>query len=147
MSRMNDRESAYGGCSDKEGMTLVRLQETRRKDNFDDNMKKFSSRALGVHGIELPKFSDNNKEYWKADKSYNPNPRQTSLTLLRTSQQYWKTPDPLTVNMVTNDPPPGDSFKKDFVMKKKKSEFTDKPNHVIHNDWKPREPNESPPPA
>ena len=55
--------------------------------------------------------------------------------------------DPLSSNRITNNEPPPDPFKTTFTPQSKKADFTEKPNNITHNNWKPREPNEPPPPA
>ena len=43
---------------------------------LDNNMQTFGKVATGVHGKELPKFSDDEtaKEWWKLQSRYNEKP-------------------------------------------------------------------------
>jgi len=44
---------------------------------IDDMTTKFGDQVLGVHGQELPRFADNDKDqyYWKNYNGYNDNPK------------------------------------------------------------------------
>ena len=46
----------------------------RKTENILNFEKLFSSRPFGVHGAELPKFSENCKDYWKLRNGYVENP-------------------------------------------------------------------------
>ena len=43
---------------------------------LDYNMKTFGKAAIGVHGKELPKFSEDEtaKQWWRQTKGFNTNP-------------------------------------------------------------------------
>jgi hypothetical protein len=51
------------------------------------------------------------------------------------------------MNTVSTEAPPPDAFKREYKRKEKKSDFTEKPNYIVHNNWRPRDPDEAPPPA
>ncbi len=55
---------------------------------------------MGVHGHELPKFSENeeNKEFWKNRDDFVDNPKINSLTELGETIKYWKKPEDLLLN-------------------------------------------------
>jgi hypothetical protein len=62
--RLRLREEAFQRNSYKkyEARTLRQLTEERKKQMFEDNMGKFGKISIGVHGRELPKFSDEEGE-------------------------------------------------------------------------------------
>ena len=51
------------------GKTLGQVISRRRSLDFEYNTRFFGLRALGVHGVELPKFAEHCKEYWAANKA------------------------------------------------------------------------------
>lgn len=46
----------------------------RKVDDLKQYQEKFSRRPLGIHGEELPKFSDHLQDYWKLKEGYTENP-------------------------------------------------------------------------
>jgi hypothetical protein len=53
-----------------EGMTFTKLKEMQRLEAIKQNTELFAHQPQGVHGQELPKFSEGeNKEYWKFQKA------------------------------------------------------------------------------
>jgi phage terminase small subunit len=52
---------------DTDGFTKRKLEEERKKDMLDYNLNTFGRAAIGVHGMELPKFLEDQttKEWWK----------------------------------------------------------------------------------
>ena len=111
----------------------------------EDNNKKFGKCTVGVHGKELPKFAEHNTEYWKDGTGYNPDPKFQSQTLMRMTLRESTEKDPLTLNAIVNEEPPADPFKTSYKRLQRKSEVATKVNHVVHNDWKPRDPNQPTP--
>lgn len=55
---MKEREDCYLRISYKEvdGKTKRFIEEERRKEMLDYNLKTFGRVSIGVHGKELPKF-------------------------------------------------------------------------------------------
>ena len=94
------------------------------------NLKTFGKVTIGVHGGELPKFSEHSNltEYWKLVTIYNPQLKiQSSLNLL-TSQRYWLKPDRIAFSNIDNQEPPVDPLKTYYVGKKVKNDVTKKVN-------------------
>ena len=77
MQRLKEREDCFLRLNFKEddGRTKRQLEEERKKEMLDYNMKTFGKVSIGVHGKELPKYSEvedsNVKEWWKLNKNYN----------------------------------------------------------------------------
>ena len=57
---MKEREDAYIRIAykDQESKTKHQLEEERKKEMLEYNMKTFGKVSIGVHGKELPKFSE-----------------------------------------------------------------------------------------
>lgn len=101
--------------SHNEGKTIAQIKESQRLATNEYNQKTFSNIAIGVHGKELPKFSENQNEFWKS--KYNS-------VDSRTISSNPAKPDPCTHPLK-----PTQSEK---VFKKPPNvEITDKPNHII----------------
>lgn len=60
MMRLKEREDCYlrAAYKDQEGRTKRMMDEERKKEMLDYNMKTFGKISIGVHGKELPKYSD-----------------------------------------------------------------------------------------
>ena len=56
----------FSGCSP--GRNITPMHEKIRQENMQHFSDTFGKRPMGLHGVELPKFNDNLKEYW----NYNP---------------------------------------------------------------------------
>lgn len=61
MQRLKEREDCYIRLAFKEvdGKTKRQLEEERKKEMLEYNMKTFGKVSIGVHGKELPKFAQN----------------------------------------------------------------------------------------
>lgn len=79
-ARMNDRENAglrmlNSGSQSKKTYKL--LDQQRKAEMVIENNAKFGNVTIGIHGGELPKFSDNAKksgqsaEWWKIQRGLN----------------------------------------------------------------------------
>jgi hypothetical protein len=55
------------------------------------NIKTFGRVAIGVHGKELPRFSDDYeaKDWWKLRNSYVENPHYQSAKLMKQDKRFW----------------------------------------------------------
>ena len=106
--------------SHKEGKTYAEIKEKMRLETNEYNQKVFSNITIGVHGKELPKFSDNQKEFWKSRQDYVENP--TTLTKTVSSPLITKLHAPAEGTSNGINP-----------LKKKTSpdDIADKPNHII----------------
>lgn len=68
----------------------ISLQEKIREENMKHFSDTYANRPIGVHGIDLPRFSDNLKEYWKAST-----PVQTRQSSVKKLQIIKKPCDPI----------------------------------------------------
>jgi len=86
MQRLYERETCFLRLAYKEtdGKTKKKLQEERKKEHLDYNMKTFGRVAIGVHGKELPKFSEDEtkKEWWTLRNGFNLSPQYQSAKLM-----------------------------------------------------------------
>lgn len=118
--------------NNEERMSHSKLKEKRKNERIDYNMKTFSNQTIGVHGHELPKFSENEemKEYWKFRDGYVENPEINSHVLYKEYVKYWKKPEELLINEHQ------DEFlspeKKEKVIKEKKDNLIIKVNNLNH---------------
>lgn len=107
--------------SHNEGKTIEQIRESQRLATNEYNQKTFSNIAIGVHGKELPKFSENQKEFWKLKESWQDSraipPTATLKTLQHKSELDSRTLKPVQSEIVLKKP--------------SNSEVTDKPNHII----------------
>ena len=63
-------------------------------------MKKFGKVSIGVHGKDLPKFSDQldeKKEWWKHKSDYNEEPANISLKKLKQDRNIFAKNDPILI--------------------------------------------------
>ncbi len=93
------------------GKTYKDIAEKLKRETIEHNMVTFANSTIGVHGKELPKFSESpHLEYWKLHPGvYNPSPANNSLISLNQKIKYWAKPDVLrltdnTLAMPSPDP-------------------------------------------
>jgi hypothetical protein len=59
-----------------DGKTKRFIEEERKKEMLDYNMKTFGKVSIGVHGKELPRYAEeqdpNIKQWWTLKNGYNP---------------------------------------------------------------------------
>ena len=79
--------------------------------------KKFGDQVLGVHGAELPKFAESQKDrfYWTMQKDFNKSPRTQSLNELKQKNKFWAKRDEVLLADATGNEAPIDKFKKERV--------------------------------
>ncbi len=87
MLRLKEREDCFLRIAFKEvdGRTKRQIEEDRKKEMLENNMKKFGKVCIGVHGKELPKYSDlesDDKAWWKQKRGYTENPMYKSHKIL-----------------------------------------------------------------
>jgi hypothetical protein len=119
-------------------------EEVRRKDN-EENLKKFSNIAVGIHGgKELPKFHEHNQEYWKIGQDSDAS-RITSHRILNSEKKYWAPKCEYTLADVTSDAPQVASSKQIPLFKAKQiPELPEKPTNFVPNGaWKISEESEA----
>lgn len=84
------REEAFQRLSYKseERLTKRLITQNRKEELKKEVLDKFGNISIGIHGKELPKYSDvkskdNMKEWWKYQNGYVQSPRNFSNKLLR----------------------------------------------------------------
>ena len=102
IERLDERENEIfkNLYKSEEGMTFNKIKEKRRKETNEYNMKTFANQPIGVHGHELPKFSENEntKEFWKFKDGYCENPPYQSQVEFLENQKFWKKNEELLIN-------------------------------------------------
>ena len=149
IERLNEREDEIFAklYLDNDGLTYSKIKDQKRKEINEYNIKTFSSQALGVHGHELPKFSESetNKEFWKLKEGYCENPKFQSQCEYLESIKYYKPPgEELLLNEHRDEDPYWiDPFKKVHVLeaKYKKENLITKLNNInIFKNFDPNNP-------
>jgi hypothetical protein len=143
VARLNEREDEVFAklYSDQDRFCLTKLKEKRKKENFDYNLHTFSRKHIGVHGQELPQFSqsEENKEFWKYREGYVGNPKVNSQVEYKENNKFWKQKEELLVNDHKDYiEPPGKKLPKQI---EKKEELIIKINNLNHyEDFDPDNP-------
>ena len=113
--RLNQREL----CNIRLSTKKVKLK-VKKREEFEPKMK------YGVHTNPLPLFSKHNKQWWTNSRGYNPNPKETSqLKLIH--KILMKNPNDI---YLFDDKNKNSVVKKEFTMKSKEKDYTEKPNNV-----------------
>lgn len=128
----------------KEGLTYNKIKNRERKKILEYNIKTFSDHPKGVHGYELPKFSEskNIKEYWKHKEGYVEKPKYQSQVEYLENMKFWKKPEELLISehkAYNNDYDFDSNGKIIFLKDKKKNEIIVDINKV--NFYKNFDPN------
>jgi hypothetical protein len=148
VERLNEREDEIFAkmYSNEDRKTFTKIKEQRRKETNDYNIKTFSKQTIGVHGHELPKFSENEKmkEWWKLKDDYKEKPLYQSWNEYTEKKKYYKPPgEDLLLNEHRDEEPNWvDPFKREYhpLPKVKKSDnLIIKVNNL--NLWKDFDPN------
>ena len=96
VARLNEREDEIFSkmYSTEDRKTFTKIKEQRRKETNEYNIKTFSKQTIGVHGHELPKFSENEKmkEWWKLKDDYVEKPNCQSWVEFTEGIKYFKPP-------------------------------------------------------
>ena len=128
VERLNEREDEIFDnlYSNEERKTYTKIKEKKRKEANDYNIKTFSKQTLGVHGHDLPQFSENEqlKYFWKNKEGYCENPKFQSQREYLESIKYFKSPgEDLYLNEHRDESPKWiDPFKKEHYPIQKKEE-------------------------
>ena len=128
VERLNEREDEIFAnlYSTEERKTYSKIKEKSRKEANEYNIKTFSKQTLGVHGHDLPKFSENEKlkYFWKNKDGYCENPKFQSQREYLESIKYFKPPgEDLYLNEHRDESPKWiDPFKKEHFPIQKKEE-------------------------
>lgn len=135
VERLNYREDEIFDMAYYHGerKTLNKLKEERKKEMCEYNMKVFSNQTIGVHGHELPKFSDSEfKEFWKYNEGWIENPEYQSRVEMLENKKYWKKNEDLLIKDFKEEIPEADDFKKTYIPLEKNSELIIKVNNLNH---------------
>ena len=120
VERLNEREDEIFAkmYSNEDRKTFTKIKEQRRKETNDYNIKTFSKQTIGVHGHELPKFSENEKmkEWWKLKEDYIEKPLYQSWNEFTEKKKYYKPPgEDLLLNEHRDEEPNWrDPFKREY---------------------------------
>ena len=138
-ARMKDREEASLRASMDQipsKMTRGQLDQNRRADMVANNTQKFANASFGIHGNELPMFSDTreSKTWWQLqkDKKKNENPMVQSAALLKQNQKFWAKNDLTLIADHTKDSAPKDPLKTSMYRKMAELEGPPKITTVVH---------------
>ena len=74
MNRLMERENALVLRTSGQGKTYSKVKAAYRQEMLLNNHAKFSNNSIGVHGKELPKFSDTSLKFWEFG-NYNKKPK------------------------------------------------------------------------
>ena len=128
IERLNEREDEIFAnlYSTEERKTYSKIREKKKKESNDYNIKTFSKQTIGVHGHDLPKYSENEKlkYFWKNKDDYCENPKYQSQREYIESIKYYKPPgEDLYLNEHRAESPRWiDPFKKEHYPLQKKEE-------------------------
>ena len=128
IERLNEREDEIFAnlYSNEERKTYKKIKEKNKREANEYNIKMFSKQTLGVHGHELPQFSESEKLkfFWKNKDDYCENPKFQSQREYLESIKYFKPPgEDLYLNEHRDESPKWiDPFKKEHYPIKKKKE-------------------------
>ena len=87
-ARLKEREDAlirHALNQPPSKMTRPELDQKRRAEMVADNTAKFGNTTIGIHGAEMPKFSEmkESKTWWKLQKDKDEGPAIQSATQLK----------------------------------------------------------------
>ena len=114
--------------------TLRDIKEKRRGEMIMENVNKFGEQTIGIHGQELPKYSqfDNSKEWWRYATTGKEPPKVQSRVLLKQNQKYWATNDEMLLADKSPHQGPIDIFKQTHVPIAGEKVVPEKPFSIIH---------------
>ncbi|CAI2359718.1 unnamed protein product [Moneuplotes crassus] len=117
VKRIDEKEQASFRIRrfDHDNPTFAEKIERQKKENLEHYSKTFGNITIGVHGRELPKFSTNNKEWWKNQSGYNSSPKYLSSKVMHEDRNSFKKNEPIVLAETTIEPPPLDVFKRNSI--------------------------------
>jgi len=106
-----------------DGKTKKAIEERRKQEMHESNVRLFGRQTIGVHGCELPKFSNQqeSREWWKKKFEYVQNPNYQSAKQLKQDRKFWAKNDLMYLSDTNFEPGPEDDFKQTFVKKDRKN--------------------------
>jgi hypothetical protein len=131
------------------GKTYQDVKERLRQEAVAHNAVTFSKVAVGIHGQELPKFAEEQTEYWKSRPGYVEQPVLVSHLEQRQQKKYWAPRDIYRLSDKEVTPPPQDPFKVTHIPKvPKPADIPAKPTQHTPIHFLPKDlsdPNQPPP--
>lgn len=97
------------------GKTYSEVKERLRKEANEHNQEVFGTVKVGIHGKDLPKFSEEIEEYWKEAKGYVEQPQIRSRLELEQRKKYWAPRDIYRLADTDTSPAPPDPFKSTHI--------------------------------
>ena len=145
IERLKEREDEiFSNLYNKEeGITYNKIKDKKRKELFEYNEKTFSNQPIGVHGFELPKFSDDEskKEFWKFKQGYCEKPKFNSQIELLQNYKFWKKPEELLLSEHRDNEYISDKRKLNYFPPIKEKELITNINHInFYKDYDPSHP-------
>lgn len=136
MTRLKEREDCHLRLAFKEveGPTYKKIVEERKREMLENNVKVFGKVSIGVHGVELPKFSDEPdlKEWWKQKQGFTKDPKYKSASHLKQDKKYWAKADQMLLADHLEEYGPVDPFKQTHIAVHKKTQIVEKINQITH---------------
>ena len=100
------------------------VPKKKKIEEFEPNMK------YGIHNKPLPKYSDNNKEWWTKKAGYEEHPKEVSHLKLAHKILCKNPSDTLYFAQVNDDSCPLEDFKKVHIYNKKQNNYAEKPGNI-----------------
>ena len=104
---------------------MSKLTEERKKDMIDYNTKVFANYPIGIHGKELPKYSETTKNFWIKNDEHSRKVFSSQVDL-KASHKYWAKPDLFLTSPLKGIEPPVEPLKHFKEMRTYKNQVADK---------------------
>jgi hypothetical protein len=103
-------------------MTISQINEERKKQMIENMTQKFGQVTVGIHGQELPKFSDSEqtKEFWRFSKTFTHDSNSKSAVEMKENSKWWAKNDDMRLADVKEAHGPTDPFKTGYNKKQVK---------------------------
>jgi hypothetical protein len=106
------------------------IEEIRKKEMLENNMKVFGNDTIGIHGKELPKYQHTMKEWWMNKRGFNSSPNETSYLRFKQNMKYWVKNEDHVLKDITGEPAGPDDFKNLHIPKTRKNQIATSPNKI-----------------
>eukprot|EP00742_Colponemidia_sp_Colp-10_P005843 GILJ01006250.1.p1 GENE.GILJ01006250.1~~GILJ01006250.1.p1 ORF type:complete len:662 (-),score=69.28 GILJ01006250.1:97-2082(-) len=122
----NEEEKLRARENQAEGKTKTKLEQERRHAERLFNEQNFAKITFGVHGKELPAFSEADGFWWEKSPDHCPDNVGKSAFAVR-KQRLGSSCDPLSDSQYTDTAAPADPFKREHVaLPKRRTEACEK---------------------
>lgn len=136
-SRIDDRENCNLRLGYKEhpGKTRGVIVNERKQVVIENLTRKYGNVTIGIHGQELPKFSNTataatadskTREWWKYRTTFVAKPAFQSAVELKENIKFWAKNDDIKISDVREEQAPMDHFKSTHEKQQFKDQVTDK---------------------